>query len=108
MCVTLSHPERLGGFTNMVPTTGVKESSSSQASSIVLDTKRIAILITRFTAYAATLSFCIANWMLLLRVSALYGHDRYIFRGLTIFWIVSYIASITTMSIASKELHGEQ
>jgi hypothetical protein len=60
-----------------------------------------------FTAYAAILSFCIANWMLLLRVSALYGHDRIIFWGLTVFWALSYIVTVTTMSLTAKDLHGE-
>ena len=45
--------------------------------------------------------------MLLLRVSALYGHNRIIFWFLTIFWILSYIATFTAMGITSLSLRGE-
>jgi len=65
------------------------------------------ILLLVFTAYAQILSLCIANWMLLLRVSALYGHNRIIFWSLTTFWILSYIVTLTMMGITAGDLHGE-
>jgi len=45
--------------------------------------------------------------MLLLRVSVIYGHNRTIFWGLTIFWILSYIATVTLMGLTFKDLYGQ-
>jgi hypothetical protein len=64
-------------------------------------------LIVPPTAYTAILSFGIANWILLLRVSALYGHNRIVFWSLTIFLILSYVATIIMMSLTVSDLHGQ-
>jgi hypothetical protein len=94
-------------FPDMTPSTDVKESSGLQASFDRCLCEEVIDLLFVFTAFVQILSFCIANWMLLLRVSALYGHNRTIFWGLTIFWILSYISAVTLMGLTAKDLHGQ-
>ncbi|PVF97485.1 hypothetical protein CPB86DRAFT_785787 [Serendipita vermifera] len=55
------------------------------------------------TGYGAIFSFAITNWLLLARALALWGGTRKIVWCMTIFYLITYMATITVATIASLE-----
>ncbi|KAG8806302.1 hypothetical protein FRC19_007327 [Serendipita sp. 401] len=56
------------------------------------------------TGYAAIFAFAMGNYLLLCRATALWGGTRKIVWGMTLFFLVSYIATISTATVASLQL----
>lgn len=56
------------------------------------------------TGYGAIIAFGIANWLLLARATALWGGTRKIVWTMTIFYLVTYIATISIATVASRQI----
>lgn len=55
------------------------------------------------TGYGAIFAFGIANWLLLARATALWGGTRRIVWTMTIFYLITYVATITIATVASRQ-----
>jgi hypothetical protein len=58
------------------------------------------------TGYGAIFAFGIANWLLMSRAIALWGGTQKVVWCMTIFYLTSYIATITIATVASVETVG--
>lgn len=56
------------------------------------------------TGYGAIICFGMTNWLLLARAIALWGNSRHVVWTMTMFFLVSYLATITMATVASLQL----